>query len=113
MELFKIEIIYPITASLHEKDELDEIQMMRIGGDEFITDFGYFNLVDDPILQIVPRCIIPKGKTYKKYFLDLIFASGNMAFAVGKQESVFKQIAEYEKDLIGRVAEFQKDHPEV
>ena len=66
MELLKIEILYPITTSLHDDDELDEIQVMRIGGDEYLTDIGYFNLVDDPILQIIPRCIIPKGKTYKK-----------------------------------------------
>ena len=82
---------------------------MRIGGDEYLTDIGYFNLVDDPILQIIPRCIIPKGKTYKKYFSDIIFASGNIAFAVGKPEAVYKQVEAYTRDLIIRVAESAKE----
>jgi hypothetical protein len=95
MELFKIDIIYPFTNSLYTEDEeLDELDRIRLG-EEYTIDSGYFNLLNDPIVQINPKCLVPKGKSNKKYFSQVIFQSGNVAYVNGKPDVLFGKLQEY------------------
>jgi len=108
MELFKVDIIYPFTNSLyHEDEELDELDRIRLG-EEYTIDAGYFNLLADPIVQINPKCLIPKGKVNKKYFSQVVFQSGNVSYASGKPESLYKSLEEYIAKLGDRIQEYQK-----
>lgn len=95
MELFKIDIIYPFSNSLYSgEEELDELDRIRLGED-YTIDAGYFNLIADPIVQINPKCLIPKGKVNKKYFSEVVFQSGNVSYAAGKPENLYKVLEEY------------------
>lgn len=100
MELFKAEIIYSITNVIHsETDELDEIDRLRIG-DEFVTDYGYFNLVADPVVQINPKCVIGRGKTNRKYISQIVFQSGNVSYMVGKPETIIDLFDKYNAYIV-------------
>lgn len=102
MELFRVEIVYSITTSLND-DGVDELDAIRIGDDGFLTDFGYWDIVNDPIMQISPKCIVPKGKTYRKFFSEVLFQSGNIGLAVGKPDALIKLIETYEKEVLDRL----------
>jgi len=106
MELFKVDIIYPFTNSLyHEDEELDELDRIRLG-EEYTIDAGYYNLLADPIVQINPKCLIPKGKVNKKYFSQVVFQSGNVSYTAGKPDSLYKSLEEYTAKLGDRVSEY-------
>ena len=108
MELFKVDIIYGFTNSLyHEDEELDELDRIRLGED-YTIDAGYFNLLADPIVQINPKCLIPKGKVNKKYFSQVVFQSGNVSYTAGKPETLYKTLQEYIEKLGDRLAEYNK-----
>lgn len=108
MELFKVDIIYGFTNSLyHEDEELDELDRIRLGED-YTIDAGYFNLLADPIVQINPKCLIPKGKVNKKYFSQVVFQSGNVSYTAGKPEALYKTLQEYIEKLGDRLAEYNK-----
>lgn len=99
---FKIQIIYPLNSSINA-EEISEVEAIRLRNegllDDYETDIGVFNLASDPISQIHPKAFIPKGKTNKKYYSEIIFESGNMVMALGKPESVYDKILEYSKSL--------------
>ena len=108
MELFKVDIIYPFSNSLYdESEELDELDRIRLGED-YTIDTGYFNLLLDPIVQINPKCLIPKGKTYKKYFSQVVFQSGNVSYAAGKPEVMNKILEAYIEKLELYISQFNK-----
>lgn len=101
MEGLRILIIYPITASLTDGEELTEVERMTNHlEDGYETDYGYWDLMEDKIAQINPRCFIPKSKEgkNKKYFSEVVFVSGNVSYAVGKPESVWQKINDYLKE---------------
>lgn len=96
MDLFEIDIIYPITTSLLDSEELSETQRLTLHlKDGYKTDKGYWNLTDDPICQLNPRCFIPNDGENNKYFTEAVFLSGSVSYAVGKPESVLLKIKEY------------------
>ena len=102
---FKIQCIYPITSSLNqfegnEEDDEDEVlKRIRMKDmditDGYEIDFAYLNLVIDPIVSVLPCCMLPKNAKYKKYYSEVVLESGNIIFAVGKPESVMKLLMEY------------------
>lgn len=99
---FKIQIIYPLNSSLDES-EISEVEAIRLRNegllDDYETDIGVFNLANDPITHITPKAFIPKGKTNKKYYSEIVFESGNVVLALGKPESVYDKILEYHRSL--------------
>ena len=94
----KIKVIFPITAGLDD-EEVSEVQRIQMGikdGDEYETSYGIYQLREDfTISQLNPRCFIPKDKTNKKYYTELVFSDGNIIYADGKPESVYSVIEEY------------------
>lgn len=98
MEWLKIEIIYPKTVNL-SGDEPDSDESWRMPKDEdiYATDIGFFNLTDDPIVQLNPRAFIPKDGKNRKNFTEVVFLSGNVSYAVGKPSEVMDKISEYVK----------------
>lgn len=98
MEGLKIDIIYPITTNLTEGEELSEVERMQNHlTDGYETDTGIWDLTLDPIHQLNPRCFIPSNGKNKKYFTEVVFASGNISYAVGKPLTVEAKIDEYLK----------------
>lgn len=98
MEFFKIDIIYPVTSGLIEGEELTEMERLTYHlKDGYKVDSGYWDLISDPICQLNPRCFIPKDGENNKYFTEVVFLSGNLAYAVGKPDSVLIKINDYEK----------------
>lgn len=95
---FQIDVIYPLTASFSD-EELSEVDQIRLRNEglleDYETDIGVFNLISDPISQINPRAFIPKGKTNKKYYSEVVFESGNIVMALGKPSQVYSKLNEY------------------
>lgn len=105
---FKIQTIYAITSSLQqyenvneeddEDDVLKRIRMSNMGMvDGYEVDTAYLNIVCDPILVMLPCCLLPKNAKNKKYYTELILESGNVVFAVGKPEAIFEKLCEFMK----------------
>jgi len=102
---FKVQCIYPITSSLNQYDEYKEdeedevLKNIRMKDmditDGYEIDFAYLNLMIDPIVSILPCCMLPKNAKYKKYYSEVVLESGNIIFAVGKPEAVMKLLMEY------------------
>lgn len=94
----KIKVIFPITAGL-DNEEVSEVQRIQMGlkdDDQYETETGIYQLTDEfTIYQLNPRCFIPKDKVNKKYYTEVVFSDGNIIYADGKPESVYKQIEDY------------------
>ena len=94
----KIKVIFPITAGL-DNEEVSEVQRIQMGikdGDQYETEQGIYQLTEDfTIHQLNPRCFIHKDKVNKKYYTEVVFSDGNIIYADGKPESVYKQIEDY------------------
>ena len=65
----KIPIIYPITSDFLTNEELSEVDRIKLNNEGILEDFetteGYYNLSNDAICQLNPKCFVPKGKTNK------------------------------------------------
>jgi hypothetical protein len=101
---FKIPIIYPLTASFLTEEEISEVDRIKLNNEgllnDFETDTGYFNLLQDPIVMLMPKCFIPKDKVNKKFYTELIFASGMVAYALGKPSSVYEALTKYIDEFV-------------
>ena len=100
IEWFKIEIIYPKTVNL-SGDELDSDESWRVPKDDdiYATEIGFFNLGEDPIVQLNPRAFIPQNGKNRKQFTEVVFLSGNISYAVGRPSEVMEQINKYLESL--------------
>jgi len=99
----KIPIIYPITSDFLTNEELSEVDRIKLNNEGILEDFettdGYYNLSNDAICQLNPKCFVPKGKTNKKYYTEIIFESGNIVYALGKPATVYDAINSYVDSL--------------
>lgn len=94
----KLKVIFPITAGLEDSEEVSEVQRMQMhlkDGDQYEFEYGYYNLGQDMIIHLNPKCFIPKDKQNKKYYTQVIFASEYVVLVDGKPESIYKQIEDY------------------
>ena len=75
---FKIQTIYAITSSLqqyentdNEDDEDDVLKRIRMSNmgmvDGYEVDIAYLNIVNDPIVGMLPCCLLPKNAKNKKF----------------------------------------------
>ena len=98
MDWFKIDIIYPKTVNL-SGEELDSEEGWRVPKDDDIysIETGYFNLTEDPIVQLNPRAFVPSEKKNRTQFTEVVFLSGNISYAVGKPDDIYAKI----KDFLG------------
>ena len=100
MELnwLKLDVLYPIQSGLND-EEMSEIDTIRLKSegieDGYETGTAYCNIGNDPIVQINPRCFIPKGKQNRKYYSEIVFSSGTVIFGLGKPEVIYQKIADY------------------
>lgn len=97
---FEIEVYYPIDASLFEDTKLSEIEKLTAGiveGYEIGT--AYFNLGQNQIQSLLPKCFIPKGKTNKKFYTEITFIDGSFALATAKPSDVYSKIDDYLDNL--------------
>lgn len=97
---FKIEVIYKLTAGLdaEELTEIEQIQLKSEGllnGDDFEKGEAYINLGLNPIKSLEPRCFVPKGKQYKKYFTEVVFDDGTAVNADYKSGELYSLLKEY------------------
>ena len=96
----QLPIIHLVTSGLSE-EEISEVEAIKLrnegllDGDEIEVTEGYFNLGIDNIKRVVPKCFVPKGKSRKRYYCEVIFESGDMEWADGKPENIYKLIDTY------------------
>ena len=99
LKWFKIEVIYPLNNALGGDEEINEIDLIRLKSEglveEYESDIAIFNLSNNTISQLNPRCFIPKGKINKKYYTEIVFENGDFVFADGKPEFVYGKVNEY------------------
>jgi hypothetical protein len=96
-DLFKIKEIFPITSRIsaddEDSEELSEVDRithsLELG---YEIDWGYWDVVSDPIFQMHPRCVIKKGNTNKKYYTEVVFQSGNIAYAACKPDDLMREL---------------------
>lgn len=103
LKWFKIDIIYPLNSGFESNEELSEIDAIRLKAegilDDYETGVGIYNLSVSTIANLTPKCFVPKGKTNKKYYTEIVFDTGDFAFALGKPEFVYDKINEYYNSL--------------
>lgn len=96
---FEIDVYMPLSADLfsdEEQNEIDKIKLASAGiNDAYEIAKAYYNLAQNSITALNPKCFIPKGKTNKKYYTEIIFTNGDYALAVGKSIDVYEKIKEY------------------
>jgi hypothetical protein len=96
----EIEVYYPIDASLFENEELSEVEKLSAGIVEgYEVGIAYFNITQATIQSLLPKCFIPKGKTHRKFYTEIIFNDGSFAFATAKPPEVYQLIDNYLDDL--------------
>lgn len=96
LKWFEIEVYFPIDASLFEDVELSETEKMSA----YITEgyeigIAYFNISQATIQSLLPKCFIPKGKSHRKFYTEIIFNDGSFAFATARPPEVYALIDEY------------------
>ena len=100
----KLKVIFPITEDLNE-EELSETQRMSMhlkDGDQYESEYGYYDYDNDIILQLNPKCFKPKDAVNKKYYTQVIFSSELVVLAEGKPETIAKIVDEYVKGLVDK-----------
>lgn len=98
MIFFEVEILYPVTSSLLDDEELSETEKLSNHlVDDFMIGVGYWDLTQDPIARIEPKCIIPKGKTNKKHFSEVVFVSGNVTYCNLKPEELKRKLDDFKE----------------
>ena len=84
---FKIDCLYPITSGMENTDELTDVERIQLKNEGILEDYeqgvAVLNLVEDTIVHLIPKCFIPKGKVYKKYYTEIVLKSGDLVYAVG------------------------------
>jgi hypothetical protein len=98
---FEIEVYYPIDASLFEAEvELSEVEKLSAGIVEgYEIGIAIFNLGKSTVQSLLPKCFIPKGKSNKKFYTEVIFDDGSFAFATAKPLEVYAIIDDYLENL--------------
>lgn len=97
---FEIEVYYPIDASLFENEELSEVEKLSAGIVEgYEVGTAYFNLGQSTVQSLLPKCFIPKGKSNKKFYTEIIFSDGSFAFAIEKPTEVYNKLDDYLEKL--------------
>jgi hypothetical protein len=101
LKWFEIEVYYPIDASLFEADvELSEVEKLSAGIVEgYEVGIAYFNISQATVQSLLPKCFIPKGKTHRKFYTEIIFNDGSFAFATAKPTEVYQLIDDYLEGL--------------
>ena len=106
LQWFKIQCIYPLTTSLFNNDSEDDedetlkrIRLESMESDGYGRDYAYLNLGEEPISNLIPGCFIPKGKTNKVYFTEIVLSSGRIVFASGKPDGIYDKLNEYVEQL--------------
>ena len=96
---FKIDCIYPITTDFNGDGELSDVERIQLKNEGILEDYeqgtAVLNLAEDTIVHLIPKCFIPKGKIYKKYYTEIVLKSGDIMFAVGKPEQVYDKVNDY------------------
>lgn len=102
IEWFKIKVIYPTSTRLTDDevgadDELSETDRLTLKHLElgYETGEAFWDLALDPITQASPRCVIKKGESRKRYFTEVVFQSGNIAFANCKPDELQTLIKDF------------------
>jgi hypothetical protein len=105
MDFFELNILYQTRSSLSEIDDeedddvLKKVRLNNDGDGEYKTDVGYFDLMVDPIMHLEPGYLLSKDGNTKKYFTIVVFESGNSVKALGKPDSVYKKLRDYNDNL--------------
>lgn len=94
----KLDVMFPIQSGL-DNEEMSEIDTIRLRSegieDGFETGTAYCNIGHDPIVQINPRCFIPKGRQNRKYYSEIVFQSGTIIYGIGKPDLIYSKLSEY------------------
>ena len=99
LDWFKIKVLYPLTKDLSDSEPNEIASMQSKGEDSFLdgygTDMGYYDISNDAIVQINPKCFKPNDRVNKRYCSEIVFASDKIIYASDKPEDVYKQLEEY------------------
>jgi hypothetical protein len=103
LQWFSISIIHPINSAFNTDEEIDELDKIRLLNegllDDYETTLGYFCLSRNTITQLNPKVFIPKGKTNKKYYTEIVFENGDLVYSPGKPEVIYSKLNEYYESL--------------
>jgi hypothetical protein len=99
LQWFSISIIHPINSAFNTDEEIDELDKIRLLNegllDDYETTIGYFSLGRNTIIALNPKVFIPKGKTNKKYYTEVVFENGDVIYSAGKPEVIYSKLNEY------------------
>lgn len=96
----ELEVYFPIDASLFESEEMSEVEKLSAGIVEgYEIGVAYFNIAQNTIQSLLPKCFIPKGKTHRKFYTEVIFTDGSFAFVTSKPNDVYVMIDEFIEKL--------------
>jgi hypothetical protein len=103
LQWFSISIIHPINSAFNTDEEIDELDKIRLLNegllDDYETTIVYFCLSRNTITQLNPKVFIPKGKTNKKYYTEIVFENGDLVYSPGRPEVIYSKLNEYYESL--------------
>ena len=103
LQWFSISIRHPINSAFNTDEEIDELDKIRLLNegllDDYETTIGYFCLSWNTITQLNPKVFIPKGKTNKKYYTEIVFENGDLVYSPGRPEVIYSKLNEYYESL--------------
>lgn len=96
---FQLSIIHPINSAFNTDEEIDELDKIRLLNEGLLEDYettiGFFSLGRNMITQLNPKVFIPKGKTNKKYYTEIVFENGDCIYSPGRPEIIYIKLNEY------------------
>ena len=99
LQWLQLSIIHPINSAFNTDEEIDELDKIRLLNegllDDYETTVGYFNFGRNTIVSLNPKVFIPKGKTNKKYYTEVVFENGDVIYSAGKPEAIYSKLNEY------------------
>jgi hypothetical protein len=96
---FKLDCIYPLTSDFNGSEELSDVEKIQLRNEGILDDYEtgtvILNLAEDTIVHLIPKCFIPKGKTNRKYYTEIVMKSGDVVYGLGKPDFIYDKLNAY------------------
>lgn len=112
LDWFELPIIHTINSEFNSDEEVSELDIIRLRSQGLLDDYdvtmGYFSLGRNTIIQLIPRVFVPKDKTNRKYYTEVVFENGEVVYSPGKPEVIYQKLNEYYKSIGGQIAKLEE-----
>ena len=101
-EWFKVDCIHPILDGFKEETSEEDMEdpilksirlrQLDIENEGFDVSSVYINLILDPIINLLPVTVIPRGVNSKKRYTDIVTEKGTVVRAIGGSDEIYSRL---------------------